>query len=93
MLINIFSFVFVKIDISLLNQYLLFATVPLPVLLPTRIQPSVSKWVFPVWILIPSNPGTLFNNGKIFCSYYCLEKYAYEHLDAKYNILGKEEKE
>lgn len=31
------------------------------------------------------------NNGKTFCSYYCFEKYAYEHLEAKYNILGREE--
>ena len=48
------------------------------------------------WCLEPIKKGCSYistDNGDLFCSYYCFEKYAYDYLGAEANILGEEEED
>ena len=48
------------------------------------------------WCFEPIKKGCSYistDNGDLFCSYYCFEKYAYDYLGAETNILGEEEED
>lgn len=67
MVIYIFSpwQVVCSLSISLFSVLAELSTLPTALFSPTRMQPSVSSWVFPRWMRMPSNPFTPMRIGSI----------------------------